>query len=57
MSVSSYVKWQLSERWMMKLSYNYSDWDVDDVEETFDIVGAVGYGFKMGDVSSKVFAG
>ena len=50
-------RWKLSDRWMMNLSYSYGGWDVDNVEETYDFVGAVGYGFKMGDVSSKVYAG
>ena len=50
-------RWKLSERWMMNLSYSYGGWGVDDVDETYDFVGAVGYGFKMGNVLSKVFAG
>lgn len=51
------TRWGLSERWMMNLSYSYGGWGVDNVDETYDFVGAVAYSFKMGDVSSKVFAG
>jgi hypothetical protein len=49
--------WDLSERWFLKIEGNWGGWDVDDVDETYDIIGLVAYRFKMWDVSSKVFGG
>lgn len=48
---------KLSERWYLNFSFAYGGWEVDDVEEIYDLFGNVAYRFKMWDVSSKVFAG
>ena len=45
------------ERWYLNLSYSYGGWGVDNVDETYDFIGNVGYRFKMAGISSKVFAG
>jgi hypothetical protein len=37
----------LTERWYLLLSGGYGGWDVDDVDEIYDIIGDVGYRFKM----------
>jgi len=47
----------LSERWYLNLSYGQGGWEVDNVDKIYDFIGNVVYRFKMGGVSSKVFAG
>jgi hypothetical protein len=47
----------LSERWYLNLSFGYGGWDVDNVDEIYDLIGNVTYRFNMGNVPSKVFAG
>ena len=51
------ARWKITERWYMNLSYGYGGWGVSDVDEIYDFLGNVAYRFKMGDVSSRVFAG
>jgi len=50
-------RWNLSKNWYLNLSYGQGGWDVDDVDEIYDILGNFVYRFKMGDVSSKFIAG
>ena len=49
--------WDFAKRWTLRLGVNYGGWKVDDVNETYEFVGTLGYRFKMWDVASKVFAG
>jgi hypothetical protein len=49
--------WDLTQRWNLRLGGNYGGWDVDDVEDTWDLYGTIAYRFKMWDVSSQVFGG
>lgn len=48
---------QFSERWYFNTSFSYGGWEVDDVDEIYDIIANIGYRFKMWEVSSRVFAG
>ncbi len=47
----------LTERWKLRLEGDYGGWDVDDLEETWNLEGALGYRFMWGGVQSHVFAG
>ena len=48
---------KFDERWQMNLSFSYGGWEVDDVDEIYDIIVSLGYRFNMWDISSRVFAG
>jgi hypothetical protein len=49
--------WDLTERWNLRLGGDYGGFDVDDVDETYNLAGTVGYRFMLGGVRSNVFAG
>ncbi|MEH6468201.1 MAG: hypothetical protein V7725_01150 [Porticoccus sp.] len=48
---------KFSDRWYGGLSFGYGGWKVSSVDRTWDAILNVGYRFKMGNTSSKVFAG
>ena len=49
--------WDLTERWNLRIEGDYGGFDVDHLKSTWNFLGTVGYRFKIGDVSSNVFAG
>jgi hypothetical protein len=50
--------WELSDRWLGSISFNYGGFGgVSNVEETYDFIALVGYRFTMRDVESRVFGG
>ena len=49
--------WELTDRWDLRLSGNYGGFDVDNLEETYDLTGTIAYKFTMWGASSSVFAG
>lgn len=49
--------WDLTERWHLRIEGDYGGFDVDNVEQTYNAMGIVGYRFKIRGVSSHVFAG
>ena len=49
--------WRFNDRWSLRVSGNYGGFHVDDVNETWQGIGLLGYNFKMGDVSTEAFAG
>ncbi len=49
--------WDLTDRWSLRIGGNIGGWHVDDVNQTYEIIGTVAYHFKLWDKSAKVFAG
>ena len=49
--------WNLTDRWILRIGGDYGGFDVDDVKETYQFVGLVGYRFELWGKSAKVFAG
>lgn len=49
--------WDLTERWNLRLGGDYGGFDVDDLDETYNLAGTIGYRFMLGGVSSNVFVG
>jgi hypothetical protein len=50
----TYWDWK---RWHLRAEGDYGGWDVDHVKETWNLLGAVGYRFHLGEVPSRVFVG
>ena len=51
------TNFDLTDSWELRLEGDYGGFNVDDVNETYQIFGGLGYKFKMGDTIAKVFAG
>jgi hypothetical protein len=49
--------WDLTDRWSLRIGGNIGGWNVDDVNQTYEIIGTAAYHFKLWDKSAKVFAG
>jgi hypothetical protein len=49
--------WELTDRWDLRLSGNYGGFDVDNLEETYDMTGTVAYRFTMWGASSRLYVG
>jgi hypothetical protein len=49
--------WDLTDRWSLRIGGNIGGWHVDDVNQTYEIIGTAAYHFKLWDKSAKVFAG
>jgi hypothetical protein len=49
--------WDLTKRWALRLQGDIGGFHVDNVDNTYQGIGVVGYRFKMWDVSSAVYAG
>lgn len=49
--------WELSDRWSLRIGGNIGGFGVDNVDQTYEFVGALGYHFKLWDQSANVFAG
>ena len=45
------------DRWDLRVSLNHGVFDASEVNKTYQGIGLLGYHFKMGDISSQVFAG
>jgi len=49
--------WDLTKRWALRIQGDIGGFHVDNVDNTYQGIGLVGYRFKMWDVSSAVYAG
>jgi hypothetical protein len=49
--------WDLTERWNLKISGYYGGFGVYHVRETGNVIGKIGYRFKIGSVPSNVYVG
>jgi hypothetical protein len=49
--------WDLTGGWRFRLEADYGGFNVDGVNETYQVIGALGYAFEMSDYTAKVFAG
>jgi hypothetical protein len=47
----------LTERWNLRAGGDYGGFDVDNLKETYNVGGFLGYRFEIHGVSSNVFAG
>lgn len=48
---------RFNDRWYLNSSFSYGGWDVDDVDEIYDLFLNAGYRFKMGKVPAQAFFG
>jgi hypothetical protein len=48
---------RFNDRWDLRVSLNHGVFDASEVNKTYQAFGLLGYHFKMGEVSSQVFAG
>ncbi len=49
--------WHFTDRWSARLGGNIGGFGVDDVTQTYEVVGTVAYHFELGDQAGRVFAG
>ena len=55
--IGARISGDLTKRWIFHMSGDYGGFNVDHLKKTWQGIGTLGYRFKMGNVSTRVFAG